>query len=258
MDGQAIISVSAAVVALTQIVKWGGLPDKWGPVSVLLLSAAGVVVWSYSQPVPFQNSQLFEYFAGWIAIATSAAGVFGFTRAASASMTQVQAPPGGAGQNPTVKNLLVIAGVSMAMALSACASSQKQKVVVAYQSAETALGQFQDAEIALYNTKTVASLTEEKHKAIHKVLAQAFDAQEKVGSALLIWESGRPAPAGVGAWLTEAERVLAEVRALLPDNDRVRLAQTLIPWIRAILDTVRLFGVQPPPALLQVAEKGVI
>jgi hypothetical protein len=37
MDGQAILTVSAAVVALTQIVKWGGIPDKWGPVAVILL-----------------------------------------------------------------------------------------------------------------------------------------------------------------------------------------------------------------------------
>lgn len=163
-------------------------------------------------------------------------------------------PGTGSGYNKLSAFLLV----AVAATTLACASSQKQKVVVAYQSAESALGQFQDAEIALYNMKTVASLTEEKHKAIHAALAKAFDAQIKVGSGLLIWETGKPAPASVQQWLTEAERVLAELRTQIPDNDRLKLVQALIPWIRAILDTVRLLGVQPPPALEAVAEQGGI
>ena len=104
MDGQAILSVSAAVVALTQIVKWGGLPDKWGPISVLMLSLIGVAFWGYSVG-NFEQARAFEYFAGWIAVSTSAAGVFGFTRAANTAVTAAKAPPSsGAGSSPTVKD----------------------------------------------------------------------------------------------------------------------------------------------------------
>lgn len=103
MDGEAILSVSAAVVALTQLFKWSGTNDKYGPLLVLLLAAIGVVFWGYSVG-NYERARAFEYFAGWIAVATSAAGVFGFTRASTSAVTAATAPPNnGAGSNATVK-----------------------------------------------------------------------------------------------------------------------------------------------------------
>ena len=103
MDGQAIITVSAAVVALTQLMKWGFIPDKWGPVAVLALSAIGVAFWGWSQG-DFSRTNAFMYFAGFIAVATSAAGVFGFTRAAASAVTSATPPPAsGAGGSRTIK-----------------------------------------------------------------------------------------------------------------------------------------------------------
>jgi hypothetical protein len=101
MSGEAIISVSAAVVALTQMLKWAGIPDKWGTLAVLALAALGVAVWGFTQPV-IDRTDAFNYFAGWIAVATSAAGVFGFTRASASAVTAARQPPGdGAGSSPT-------------------------------------------------------------------------------------------------------------------------------------------------------------
>lgn len=101
MSGEAIVSVSAATVALTQLAKWSGLPDKWGPVAVLVLAALGVALWVYTQGV-FEQRQAFQIFAGWIAVATSAAGVFGFTRASAAAITAVRpASTQAAGGSPT-------------------------------------------------------------------------------------------------------------------------------------------------------------
>ncbi len=103
MDGQAIISVSAAVVALVQLSKWSGLNDKYGPLVVLGLAVVGVAFWGYSVG-NFERTRAFEYFAGWIAVATSAAGVFGFTRASTTAVTAAKAPPmSGAGSSPTIK-----------------------------------------------------------------------------------------------------------------------------------------------------------
>ena len=103
MNGEAIIAVSAATVALTQLVKWAGLPDKVGPLAVLTLSALGVVFWGWSIGDVTRASS-FGYFAGWIAVSTSAAGVFGFTRASGDAVAKMTSPPqGGAGQSPTVK-----------------------------------------------------------------------------------------------------------------------------------------------------------
>lgn len=100
IDATAIISISAAVVALTQLVKWSGLPDRYGPISVLILAVIGIGIWAASRG-GFEQSQMFDYFAGWIAVATSAAGVFGFTRASSEALTKTSSPPSGAGNNPT-------------------------------------------------------------------------------------------------------------------------------------------------------------
>ena len=103
MPGEAIISVSAAVVALVQLVKWAGLRDAYGPLAVLVLSLLGVLGWGWSVGT-LDRTMAFGYFAGWIAVATSAAGVFGFTRASSEGITRMSAPPStGAGSSATIK-----------------------------------------------------------------------------------------------------------------------------------------------------------
>jgi hypothetical protein len=104
VDAEAIAAVSTAVVALTSLVKWGGVPDKYGPLLVLAIAAIGCGMWGYSREAMVSRPQLFSYFAAWIVVATSAAGVFGFTRATGAAVHKAMSPPsGGAGQNPTEK-----------------------------------------------------------------------------------------------------------------------------------------------------------
>lgn len=100
MDAQSIITVSAAVVALTQFAKWSGIPDKYGPIAVLVLALVGVLFWGYSQET-ITRAESFDYFAGWISVATSAAGVFGFTRASREAVTKTAPPPPGAGASRT-------------------------------------------------------------------------------------------------------------------------------------------------------------
>lgn len=103
MDAQAVLTVSGAVVALTQLAKWSGIPDKTGPIVVLLLALLGVAFWGYAEGT-FERTKAFEYFAGWISVSLSAAGVFGFTRAAAGAVTAAMPPPGGgAGGSPTSK-----------------------------------------------------------------------------------------------------------------------------------------------------------
>lgn len=101
MDAQAVVAVSAATVALVQLIKWSGLPDKAGPIAVLGFAFLGVALWAYSQNT-FTRETSFDYFAGWIAVALGAAGTFGFTRAAASAVASAKPPPtGGAGSNPT-------------------------------------------------------------------------------------------------------------------------------------------------------------
>lgn len=104
MNAEAIVAVSAAVTGLTQVAKWAGLPDRWGPIAVLFLAAIGVVIYGYSQALLPSRLELFAYFAGWIAVALTAAGIFGFTRAGASAVISAAPPPkGGAGSSATVQ-----------------------------------------------------------------------------------------------------------------------------------------------------------
>lgn len=108
MTAEAIASIAAAVVALTQLLKWGGIPDKAGPLAVLVLAAMGVALWGYSTEPMWSRNLIFTYFSAWIVVATSSAGVFGFTRAASSAVVAAKAPPaGGAGSDRTVDDPLI-------------------------------------------------------------------------------------------------------------------------------------------------------
>jgi hypothetical protein len=90
MDAQAIVAVSAAVVGLTQLLKWSPLPTE-GLVPLLLvlgLSALGVLLWGYSHEPVFTRMLVWDYFAGWVAVALGAAGIYGFTRAGVEAVTR--------------------------------------------------------------------------------------------------------------------------------------------------------------------------
>jgi hypothetical protein len=103
VNAEQIGIVSAAVVMLTQLVKWMGLDDVHGPWAVLGISLLGVTVFAVSQPLLPSRFDLFAYFSAWVVVSATAAGVFGFTRAASIAITRTKAPPTGAGASPTVK-----------------------------------------------------------------------------------------------------------------------------------------------------------
>lgn len=101
MSGQAILTVSASVVALTQILKWAKVAsDQRGPLMVLILALFGVAFWGWTTG-DIGRATAFGYFAGWISVATSAAGVYGFTRSGPEAITSTTTPPSGAGASPT-------------------------------------------------------------------------------------------------------------------------------------------------------------
>lgn len=91
MNAETIATVASAVVLLTQIAKWAGLPLKAAPYGVLLFSALGVGLWGYSLG-PLGRPDIWNYFVGWITVAAAAAGVYGFTRAGAESLTRVKEP----------------------------------------------------------------------------------------------------------------------------------------------------------------------
>ncbi|HZQ99612.1 MAG TPA: hypothetical protein VFC93_12450 [Chloroflexota bacterium] len=85
MPSETVIAVAGSVTALTQLLKFWGVPNRFGPYVVLGLSFLGVVIWAASQPDPLNRLNLWQYFAAVVNVMVSAAGVYGFARATSAS-----------------------------------------------------------------------------------------------------------------------------------------------------------------------------
>lgn len=104
MDAQAIAAVTIPTVGITQIIKWAGLPDRYGAIVVPIVAAIWVAAWVYSSAA-YNRAALFDILAGWVVVTAAAAGVFGYTRAASDAVTATSSPPPGAAQNPTAKGL---------------------------------------------------------------------------------------------------------------------------------------------------------
>lgn len=107
MNAESIVAISAGVVAATQLIKWAGMRDALGPLVVIVLSGMGVFLWLFSQQDwPPVRTDTWNIASGWISVTLSAAGTFGFTRAAASAVTRATPPPeGGAGSSPTTPTL---------------------------------------------------------------------------------------------------------------------------------------------------------
>jgi len=82
MDALAIMQVSGPVVAVMCLLRWFGVPHRWAPVLVPVVSALGVGVWIFAHGL-LSRADTFSYVAAWVAVSTSAATVWGFTWMAS-------------------------------------------------------------------------------------------------------------------------------------------------------------------------------
>jgi hypothetical protein len=86
VDAQAMAGVTTAIVALTQLTKWFGMPTKYAPVLVMSLSFIGCMFWGWTH-ANISRETAWDYFVGWIMVSTSAAGVWGFTRSTAEALT---------------------------------------------------------------------------------------------------------------------------------------------------------------------------
>ena len=93
MTGESILTVSAAVVLLVQILKWAGLRAQVAPAAVLGVSLFACLFWGWSMDLLWSRDLAFDFFAGWISVAAAAAGVFGFVRATPETLTAFKPKP---------------------------------------------------------------------------------------------------------------------------------------------------------------------
>jgi hypothetical protein len=90
MDGSDVMRVTVVVVGLMHLLKWAGVPQRWAPLLVAGLSTLGVALWAVTQG-PVSQAVLFSYLSGWVAVATSATTVWGFTWAAAGGARRARA-----------------------------------------------------------------------------------------------------------------------------------------------------------------------
>ncbi len=82
-----ILMISATVLTLVQLLKWTGLEGAGAKLAVLLVSGASVGLWAWSQGALTDRALVWELFAAWMAVATSAAGIYGYGRPTGLSTT---------------------------------------------------------------------------------------------------------------------------------------------------------------------------
>lgn len=81
IDSEALVTISAAVVALTQLLKVLRLPKTWGVPMVFGVSALGVLLYAYSQvPEPWNRHFVWSAFSAWVVVTTSASGAYGLVK----------------------------------------------------------------------------------------------------------------------------------------------------------------------------------
>ena len=109
MSSEAVVTVSAAVVALTTFFKWWGVvAAPRAPLLVIGLSLLGTALWAYSTLPAWDRRLTWDLFTGWVSVTLAAAGTYGFTRAIPEAVSSFTVPPGqGAGSEP-------VAGMSRA------------------------------------------------------------------------------------------------------------------------------------------------
>ena len=89
MTPEQIMIVTVTVVALTQFIKWAGyVPERAAPIVAAATSLIGVVLFAISAGT-FTRATVFSYFAAFVVVMLSAAGVYGYTRAAAGAVTNL-------------------------------------------------------------------------------------------------------------------------------------------------------------------------
>ena len=82
MQAEIVAMLAAACVGTVEIFKRAGLPERFGPLANLILSAILTAVWAVSEPVwPAPLGIML----GWLAVAASASGVYGLARGTMAT-----------------------------------------------------------------------------------------------------------------------------------------------------------------------------
>jgi hypothetical protein len=131
--------------------------------------------------------------------------------------------------------------------MASCASVPiKERISDSHQLVRTAITAFDDAEIALcapdpakvnHCTSPQAAtigLTDARHQAISRALADAYTKDKLVSAAIIAWKAGDPKPATLDELLKDATDALTAAQAALPGNALIAKGMDLLTKINAL------------------------
>ncbi len=120
--------------------------------------------------------------------------------------------------------------------VAACASLPiKQQAVQGLQASELALEAAHHAERALCSPTAIQTapithcdgpaaaaigLTDDRHRQIARLFSQAFDAEIKAATALMLWRAGEPWPADLIGYQRVIADLLSGISHILPSTER--------------------------------------
>lgn len=80
MTAEAIASIAGVTLVAVQLVKWG-FPQIQGGAAIATVAGISLALcslWALSSGMPLAPESAYPFAAGWIAVMSSAAGVYGF------------------------------------------------------------------------------------------------------------------------------------------------------------------------------------
>lgn len=167
-SAQDILSIGALVLLLTEIAKFAGLPDRMGLLAAGIFSAMGVGFWTVSNPnLVLDRFIIWPLFAAFVTVLATAAGAFGFVRAARAQQLTTMDPS----KASPPKTPMVVLPLLLSIGLAGCAN--RQPVVLVAQGGQTLAGTIGQAQRATAQLVDGKVLTPDRAKVIQQHLLDA-------------------------------------------------------------------------------------
>jgi len=94
MNAEAIVLIGGAVAGLLQVLKTSTFVKRYALLWVFGISLLATLLWGWSEGTLMRETA-FQFFAGWVAVTTVAAGVFGIVKAAPGQVSEIRSSTGG-------------------------------------------------------------------------------------------------------------------------------------------------------------------
>lgn len=234
-----ILTISGAVVLLTELIKFGGIPDKWGLLVAALTSVLGVAAYMASKPdLVLSRLVIWPLFTATVTTLATAAGVFGFVRQSRASDVTTMG-----GTKAATLLLMGVLGGSLLFAGCALKGSARHAAVIADTTIHASLASLQDAEMAMFRAGVPEVVA--NHQRFNQQLLPALETGDAINRTIRAWPVDQPAPADLPLL---ASRLQGLTRTIAANFSEGEAKSRLLTRVFAVSDVVLNLLLTLPPA----------